>query len=433
MTMFQKGTWTVLSLQPVEVGASVHDCFVNHMSAIPSEYIPILAIARTLQSQAASLALSPFSRPRPDAEAEVEYTIGGKSFSDPFMDFLKKYPKCYEWTYDPAAKTLTSPDETPVEVDMEIHWEAIQEFRLNGEIYAAWWMAFDYTDAQDVASKKEQMAYDHGAPFKFQNAEVKKMITDSLVDLNTFTRKHYQVVFDFQQNLAWINATTPQVVSDFILFLESAGMVCTTPKFIPEDTPEIYPILNHLFDNSLITAEVTQRLADLKLHGSEAPPHPDAGMEKLLKDFFAFTEADGFHIGMSAPGSVFLVDTLPTPTSVKTNFEAAELLLNEGSSRVNEATLTFGEYSEITSKSGETKQVYRKKFSIFATTKWGLKELPGKVFKALEIEDMKRQVKDYIKATDRSPSIAEFWLMYYRSMREAVSIYESTLIGIQER
>jgi hypothetical protein len=56
-----------------------------------------------------------------------------------------------------------------------------------------------------------------------------------------------------------------------------------------------------------------------------------------------------------------------------------------------------------------------------------LSELPGIVIKGLNIEDFKSTVKQHVKATDKQPSIAEYWQMYYDSMKVAVAVYFQVL------
>lgn len=429
MTMFQKGSWYVAKLakSSTEETRTLEDLFLDGIKSATPNMIPLMAISQTIREKAPTFGLAPFSSPRYGDDIEVDFTVGEEQKSLPVARFLKEYPQFNEWTYDPQERAIFSPDHH-IQVDAELLWPEAAELRIENGLYGAWWMSFDYIDAQDTNSKKEQLAYDQGAPFKLLSSDVKKLITDSLTEVNTFTRKHYQVIFDFNRSLVWLNATSPKLIETFLNTLSEWGIRAETPIFHDsEEEFDVYRALNRLFTQSSIQAEVTERLQQIKAHGidSEAAKHPDAAMQKILENFFALTEVDGYHVGMSAPAGVLIAPLVAVATGVKTDFEAMELLLLNDESTISEACLTVGEYIEKSNrKTGDTIRVFVKRFSIMATPKWGVKDLPGMLIKGFNAENMKHLVKQYVKATDRLPSIAEYWSLWYSQMISGVTIYE---------
>lgn len=439
MTMFSKGTWTILKInKPEDATVDPVEQFRTTLTDSGTQFIPVCAISRAIQEQTQTFGLAPYSHPRLGDEEEVQYEATGVPQIESLETFLATHPDFVDWTYADGKFTSESGMST---LDGAKFWEPnLDNWQILPGVYGMWLMGFEYMDANDSASKKEKIAYDYNAPFKLQSGELKKQITEQVADLNTFTRKHYQIILDFNQGYAWINSAGKPVVETSLAILDELGLSLSTPDNLLEDADgsvmgadSITGAINKLYQGSEINAEVLERLAAVKLHGvAGIEPHENATMEKILKAFCAFTEAQGFHIGMSGPIGIFLNENMPSPTGVKTNFEALELMeWSEGTS-ICEADLTFTEYIERTTKSGEVKRMLSKRFSIHATPAIYHKEAPGLIVRGINIENFKFTVKTHVKATDRQPTIQEYWAMYYDSLKTSVFTYFSVLKDVVE-
>ena len=425
MTMFGKGTWTVFKIKE-EAGEKPIDVFQREFSDLNEAFIPVLAISRAIADKTTTVGLAPFSHPRLGDEEDISI---GNSVEDLESALINQ--NIHEWTYDATDGVLTSATGTlSTKLVPEFWVPDAADWEISSGVYGAWMMVFEYTDNQDSNSKKERMAYDYGAPFKLQSGEIKKQITEAVADVNALTRKHFQLVLDFNQGLVWLNSAGKPVIEEVMRVFDRLGLVLETPDELVEDldADTISEILNTLYGKSEISDECLTRLAAMKLHGAEGvEPHENATMEKILKAFYAFSESDGYHIGLSTPAAILLNPNLPSPTGARSVFEATELLQTSDEAAITETGLMFTEYEDRTSKSGDVKRVLSKKFSIQATPNLFHKELPGLIIKGVNVENFKFLVKQHAKATDAAPTIKEYWAMYYDAMKTSVYTYFSTL------
>lgn len=433
MTMFSRGTWTIFKIQQADVAPI--DTFTQAFEALGTQYIPLCAISRAMHEQTTTLGISPYSSPRLGDEEDIVFKNSeGKDLVENLECSLTNESDLYEWQYDPLAKTLTGTNLT-VEL-VPNFWEPVMaSWQIAPGVYGAWMMVFDYTDTQDSNSKKEKMAYDYGAPFKLQSGDIKKQISDSVIDVNALSRKHYQLIVDFNQNLVWLNSAGKPVVELAMGLLSDLGLDVTTPDIIGDlDSDQISEVLNTLYSNSEIQGEQVQRLNSMKLHGPDGvEPNENVTLEKILKAFYSFTEHDGYHLGLSTPATVLLNPNMPTATGAKSIFEATELLLTSDESAITESGLMFTEYIERTNKAGEARRMLSKRFSIVATPNLYHKELPGLIIKGLNVENFKFIVKQHVKATDAAPTIQDYWAMYYDAMKTSVYVYFNTLRDLVEK
>lgn len=430
MTMFSKGTWTVFKIQQADGGALPLDTFTQAFGALGSKHIPLCAISRAMHEQTTTIGLAPYDKPRLGDEEEIVLkNAAGRGIVETLEATLANESDIYEWTYNDTDGTLGN---TNLTLELEPHfWEsAINKWEIAPGVYGAWMMVFDYTDTQDSNSKKEKMAYDYGAPFKLQSGELKKQISESVVDVNALSRKHYQIIADFNQNLVWLNSAGKPVVSLAMELFANLGLDVATPEDIVGDLDAdlISGVLNTLYGNSEIQDEQVQRLNSMKLHGPDGvEPNDNATLEKILKTFYSFTEQDGYHLGLVTPAAVLLNPNMPTATGAKSTFEATELLMTSDEAAITESGLMFTEYIERTNKAGEVKRMLSKRFSVTATPNLYHKELPGLIVKGLNIENFKFIVKQHTKATDTTPTIQDYWAMYYDAMKTSMYVYFNTL------
>jgi hypothetical protein len=365
-----------------------------------------------------------------DIEFYVDKT--GKDFkSEDLGCFINNQSNLREW--EMADNKLSS---GYIHIPLEPFWEPdINQWAFTPGVYGMWVMMFEYIDAMDVNSKKEHLAYNYGAPFKFQSADIKKQITEQVEDINTFVRKHHQVIIDFNMGYIWISSGAKAILEPIMTLLDEMGLIFETPTDLVGDIgqDDITDALEALYNTSVIKDDVVRRLEEFKLHGADGvEPDSNAVMEKILKAYCAFSETQGFHVGMSAPLALFLEPCFLSPTSARSTYEVTELLNTHESARVAVADITFCHYNDRTTKSGETRKFLEKLFSIQASPGMFHKDLPGLIVRGLNIDNYRRSIKTHIKATGNAPTIAEYWKMSYDSMKEAIFTYYSVLKDIKE-
>jgi hypothetical protein len=347
--MFSKGTWTVLGLRAPEGGDTAIETFKKNFEANQGDLIPLLAISKALDEKTTTVGLSPYSNPRLGDELELEVLDNGKSRVDPMDSFLVDWTP-HTWAYSAADQKITLNNQS-VKLEPTFWQSDLDLWSIAPGVYGAWFMVFEYTDVQDSNSKKEQMAYEYGAPFKLQGGELKKQIQDAVETANAMTRKHHQVILDFNTNRLWVNSGSKAVIELLLGLAEKLGLSLCTPEVMGDQDAlggdRIRATLTNLFNASTIADEATERLNSVKLHGPDGiEPHENATMEKILKAFYAFSEHDGYYIGMSTPAAIHLYENMPTPTPAKSNFEVTEFMHLSEEATINETGVMFTEYRD---------------------------------------------------------------------------------------
>ena len=432
--MFGKGAWTLLKLVQGDGGVAPLEAFKTAFEAAGSRYIPLVAISEAIHEKSSTIGLAPFSQPRMGDLEEIEFYVdkAAKDFkSEDTECFINNQTNLREW--EMVDGELLSGQ---IHVPLDPFWEpSFDQWQFSPGVYGMWVMMFEYIDAMDVNSKKEHLAYNYGAPFKFQSADIKKQITEQVEDINTFVRKHHQVVIDFNMGYIWISSGAKAILEPVMTLLDEMGLIFETPTDLVGDinADDVSEALETLYNASVIKDDVVRRLEEFKLHGADGvEPDSNAVMEKILKAYCAFSEIQGFHVGMSAPLALFLDPRFVSPTAARSTYEVTELLNSHESARVAVADLTFCHYTDRIAKNGEPRKFLEKLFSIQASPVLFHKDLPGLRVCGLNIDNYRRMIKVHIKATGNAPTIAEYWKMSHDSMKESVFTYYSVLKDIKE-
>lgn len=434
--MFSKGTWTLLKLKQEEGQPTPLEAFTTAFSNFGSQYIPLVALSRAIHGKTQTIGLSPFFSPRLGDEEEIEFYFEDPNTPEYKIDslesFIVNYNDLSEWTLEDAE--LVKPGPSTLRIPLGPFWKPnLSDWFFRDGVLGMWFMDFEYVDALDSNSKKEQLAYGFGAPFKLQTGDIKKQIQDQIVSANTFTRKHYQIIIDFNMNYVWVNTASKPIIHAVCGLLDECELTVDNPINLLGEVcgDSVHVLLQNLYESSLINEAMVRRLAEMKLHGPKGiTPDDDATQEKILKSFCAFSELDGYHVGMSAPVALFLSRGFVTTTAAKTSFEVTELFGTHEEAAIDEAALTFCYLTERAAKTGEMRRHLEQQFTITATPNFfftGEDAPPGLIIKGLTIENFKHTLKTHVKATGEVPTIAEYWSLYYDSMKTAVFTYYGLL------
>lgn len=423
MTMFTKGTWTLLKLNEVD-----KDNFTAGISE-SWKWAPVIKEAEALLEKSTTFAISPFSKPRMGEEQEIVIIKeNGEVEALPYSDFPTIFQTAREYHFDSDAIGLSTNGAT-IEMESFVDIDS-DNWKLSDGVFAFWLTLFTYVDVHDVNSKKEDLAYAYGAPFKFQPGELKKEITDTAGKLDTVSRKQYQVILDFNRGRAWINATSKEalhallfITSEFNTPLEDLRMEADYGMNQP-DWP--HQVIDRMVEDTILNTEFIEYAEEVKAHtptGAQLPE--DAVLARILKTYWTLATGEGEtdYYALSTPLTVRLSPTFPSTITYRTPYEAT-FLINEGHNLVFQTCpLTFVDYFKKEGPGG-LKTVCAKQFSvdISAATIPGT-DLPGFVVRGLNIENFKDTLKTEAKVLDGGLTIKEYWNLWYQEMDTALFRY----------
>lgn len=423
MTMFAKGTWTVCNITTEE------DAFRDRMAEVGHTYMPLLARSSALRSQGHALAIAPFANPRIGDVDEIMF----KGKADPVRveDILSSFA-AREWVYDPTACTFTDPTATIDLHENELWTNDPEAWLISEGVYAFWFIDFDWDDVHDINSKKEAVAYEYGAPFKFQPSDLKKQITEQVAKMDTITRKQFQVIVDFNLKRAWMNSAKKPVMEELLSLMVNLGAPLSDWR--PENDNNMEPQWTETFLRKLVDAtdyqdEFTERAAQIKMHGVQGvEPNESAHLEKILKAYFSFSPMDvaspDDFLALSGPLAVRLAPTVSSTIALRTPYEATEMLNDDHQELLlTSAPMTFCRLVEKASETG-VKTMLFKEFSIDVTTSTLTPDVPGFVVKGLALDNFRNTVKELIRARGTDTiSIKDYWQLWYYGMNQALFRY----------
>ncbi len=431
MTMFSKGTWTVFSIDSEEAA------FRAKLNSDGFKHMPVMARSLSMASKGHALGIAPYSEPR---LGDVEEALFEGATEPVSIDTLLASLSSREWTYNETTNTL-SDTHGSLDLTENMLWDGDPDnWKIDDGVYGFWFIEFDWEDVHDMNSKKEALAYSYGSPFKFQPSEIKKQITESVEDPSTITRKQYQVVVDFNLKRVWVNTSSKNVISDLALMMDSFDT--ELKDFRPETEYGMGPqwtetFLRQLVDKSLYRDEFNARAAEISLHGVQGvEPNPSVAMEKILKNYFAFSPMDDGNteefLAFGGPLSVRLAPTVASTVALKTPYEATELLNDDNQSLLlSSAPMTFCRLFDRTTKDG-SKLVLVKEFTVEVTSNTVISECPGFVFKGINLENFKQTIKKYLKENNEALSIKGYWQLWYYGMNASLFRYLNLVKEVME-
>ena len=357
MTMFSKGVWTLFNLNAPEIN------FTNNLSSM-WKTMPILAKSSALATKSEALAITPYRYPRMGDVDEIALVD-----EDPIS--LDEFSFEQNWTYNEATNSLINKDNAELNLTDNNLWKNDPEaWKLADGVYAFWLIAFEWSDVHDLNSKKEGLAYEYGSPFKFQPAEIKASITEEAEKLDTIIRKQYQVIMDFNRKRVWLNSASKSVINNLMMIMED--MDVPLEDFRPESDYGMEPqwsetFLKKLYDTSEYKSEFLKRAEDIKTHGVKGvEPEENSTLEKLLKNYFSFSPQDAgssVYLALGGPLVVRITPTVASTISLRTPYEATDMLANDDTLLLSAAPMTVCKMFEKTTANG-TKQVLIKRFTI---------------------------------------------------------------------
>lgn len=417
MTMFAKGHWTIFKMTHAD-GGSVQDAFTQILPTLAEDFSPLLAQSRASALQLHQIALAPFCLPRLGDGVEVQVAGEPATTSTLIADAV------HDWTYDPATHILED-GKKQVCLEPDFWRSSLGDWEIGHNIYAVWLMDFAYKDTSDIPSKKEAISYDYGCPFNLQSAEVKKEITGEVAQMNVLVRKQYQMIFDFSQNLLWINAATPQAILDLAEVTGKLHITLERPEVGDADI-KWEECLEQLYTTTTIGTTQLERLNELRQNGS-ITPQEDPYLEKLVTTYLTYSPVDGEYMGLSTPASVTLYPGM-LPSSSRSIPECFEFLFATEHGFLSSAEITFAEDKE-THKGDKVKHFSIPQFTLQMESPAGVEGLPGLVIHGYADKNFKHALKEWGR-TDLH--ISDYWYLFYTRMRANVFHYFSVMREMTE-
>ena len=432
MTMFSKGTWTVFTIESEE------EAFKTKLVSDGFALMPTMAKSESRITKGHALGIAPFHSPR---LGDVEEVMFEKAMDPTPIDALLTSFHSREWLYNEADNTISDTHGSLDLTENEL-WDGDPEsWKIADGVYALWFVNFDWEDVHDMNSKKEALAYSYGSPFKFQPAEAKKQISEAVEDPDTIVRKQYQVIIDFNLKRVWFNSASKNAVIDLMAVLASLDVPLL--DYRPEEDYGISQpqwtetFLRKLIDKTVYQDEFNARAAEIKLHGVQGvEPNESPAMEKILKNFFAFTPMDDSNteefLAFGGPLSVRLAPTVASTVALRTPYEATELLNDDNQELLlSSAPMTFCRLFDKTTANG-VKKILVKDLSIEVTSTTSISECPGFIVKGLNLENFKHTLKQYLKENDNALEIKNYWQMWYYGMNTSLFRYLNLVKEVME-
>lgn len=417
--MFTKETWTLFSLASPEID------FINKLPTLWAS-MPMLAKSTALATKSEALGVAPYRYPRLGDVDEVMFEGQAPLSMEEFLTTFSDQ----EWTYDDVTNVLTNSESEELSLTSNKLWVSdVDAWKVAPGVYAFWLISFEWSDVHDLNSKKEGLAYEYGSPFKFQPSEIKATITEEAEKLDTIIRKQSQVIIDFNRKRVWLNSSSKSIIGNLLVTMD--GLNLPLEDFRPEgdygmELQWSETFLKKLYDSSLYKDEFQNRAYEIKLHGVKGvEPDENSMLEKLLKNYFSFSPLDAganVHLALGGPLAVRLAPTVASTITLRSSYEATEMVSNDENLLLSSAPMTICEVFEKPTANG-LKQILAKRFTVEVNSETRQSELPGFIVKGLNIDDFKHTVKLEIKALDRPLTIQEYWNLWYTEMNESLFEY----------
>ena len=420
--MFTKETWTVFNIDSLETA------FLDKLKSDGYKHMPLLAKSTALHTRGHSLGMAPFGSPR---IGDVDELLFDNSQNPVLVDDILGSFCTRAWVYNEEDVTLADIHQTLNLLENDLWQNDPEAWKIADGVYAFWYIGFDWKDVNDTNSKKESVAYSYGSPFKFQPADMKQQITDQVAELDTITREQFQVIVDFNLKRVWVNSANKNTLIEFMDFMASFDVPLLDWR--PEGDYGMEPqwtesFLRTLVDNSDYHDEFNARAAEIRSKGVKGvEPEENAFMEKILKNYFAFSpmgdsNPDEF-LAFGGPLTVRLAPTVMSTVALRTPYEATELLNDDNQTLLlTSAPMTVCRLLEKVASTGDIKTVLIKDFSIEVTPNTITPEVPGFVIKGLNLENFKNTIKVFVKAHE-TISIKDYWSLWYYGMNSSLFRY----------
>lgn len=297
--LFGRGTWAILGLDVTSFPAFQATLNDPKKIFLASQ---LVATIRSRFKQCSTVGINPFGSPRKD-EVLHDSPLSMK-LVDPGVEDIYQYLELINTMGHDAPSVFD-----PIRYD-KAYGATETDYCLNANLFNTYglWVVFNgYDDVSDIASKKEQLAYETlGRPYKFTVKDDKLRIDTTAHGLTAPVRAQFPVIVDYQTGRVFIASTNKDDILTVRQVLENMGAKLNSVYWSfgkPEWTREF---LTKISDTTRFGAEFQKRAEErTRFTKEEVEKLEDKMMEKIVSTYFAMAELPtGQWAGLKAPTRV---------------------------------------------------------------------------------------------------------------------------------
>lgn len=299
----------------------------------------------------------------------------------------------------------------------------IDAFKLHQDVpmFGFWLVHNEYKDVEDVASKKEALAYTNiSRPFKFTNKDDKKGIEATVAGGSTVVRKQFPVIVDLDAGRVYAATTNQDSVYVLRSVLRTLGAEVFSIRWEFDGADWYERFINQVQKQTKFQAEFNTRADELtRFRADEIEKLADKQMEKNVSNYFALAQLDTeLWCGLTTDAKVRLHKG-GDPCTVGIPGEVTNLLKFVDTANVAACQGVFQELLTKTRKGVES-TYWKDSFTIELSDKNQMLDVGAVLLRGFEVCGFKRAIIKSLRKTKSELTISHYWFEYARQMRNAV-------------
>ncbi len=413
--LFSRGQWAILGLD------------VNSFPAFqatlndPKKIFFASQLVATIRSRfknCSTVGINPFDKPRKDEV--LADAPNSMKLVDPGVEDIYHYLELLA-TMGPDTPSVFDPLRYA-----KPYGAAEPDFILNANLFNTYglWVVFNgYDDVSDIASKKEQLAYETlGRPYKFTVKDDKTRIDLTAKGLTVPVRAQLPVIVDYQTGRVFVASSNTAEIDTVRQVLENMGAKINSVYWSfgkPEWTREF---LSKISCDTKFSNEFTKRAEDrMRFTKEEVEKLDDKIAERIVSNFYAMTELPtGQWAGLKAPTRVKLSKTAE-PISCADPTAAAYLRNMSDYFEVLSANVVF---QELTSRFVKEKEIPVRRDLFTLTIDDGVNNFDAgaAMLKGFDLPKYKAEMKRFLKQKGQA-EIRDYWYQWCSGLRTAIEYF----------
>lgn len=207
------------------------------------------------------------------------------------------------------------------ETDQEL---SASDFVLSGRRLGFWFCLNTWEDLQDLASRKEALAYERfGAPFRLLRAAAKKTVNEAAKAWDSgVKRQQIAVLLDFDSGMGFAETAKSDLLIPLFQWLANVGVDPGRIEWINPGTAA--RLLQAASGSGVLLDKYVARAKEVAQKG-KAESEQDARLEWMLRNFFRTLNGRDQDISLSTPAKIRIADGLQ-PVAASSPHVAATLL-----------------------------------------------------------------------------------------------------------
>ncbi len=413
--LFGRGQWAILGLQV--------DSFPQFQATMgdPKKLFfasQLVATIRTRFKNCSTVGINPYIAPRMDeflAESPVSMNLVAAGVED-----IWQYLQLLE-TMGPDVESVFNP---------EIYDKAFgakeEGYLLNKNVFNTYgfWMVFnDYEDISDLASKREQLAYETlGYPYKFSVKDDKTRIDLTASGVTVPIRRQFPVIVDYQTGRVFIASSNKEEIQTVRSVLENMGAKVYSLywSFGKDDWPRRF--LTKVSSDTKFLAEMNDRAEERqRFTKEEVQKLNDKTVEKIVSNYFAIAELpSGQWAALKAPTRVKLSKT-GEPVACADPTMAVTLRGLTESFEVISASVVF---QELTSKFIKDEEIKTRRdlFTLSIDDNVNNFDAGVAMLKGFDLPKYKAEMKKFLKQHGEA-LIKDYWYEWLLGIRVSIEYF----------